>query len=148
MAIQLPLWKLGYMPPNQKQQHERCKSCPILSLISMGISLGLWSCGSLCKSWVMWYRLYLPCARFLTIIFCSQGNVNHGIVHQYPFTSHLQRMTVIVQRVGESKLNIYTKGAPETIVSLCRPETGTFILKVRDGVSMRMFSRCLVQDQH
>ncbi|XP_075413267.1 putative cation-transporting ATPase 13A4 [Tenrec ecaudatus] len=45
-----------------------------------------------------------------------------AILHQFPFSSALQRMTVIVQEVGGDRL-AFMKGAPEKVASFCQPET-------------------------
>ncbi|KAM4043771.1 putative cation-transporting ATPase 13A4 [Anomaloglossus baeobatrachus] len=45
------------------------------------------------------------------------------IVNQYPFSSSLQRMSVITQTVGEMKFSVFMKGAPENIVQFCKKET-------------------------
>ena len=50
----------------------------------------------------------------------------YAVIHQYPFSSEAQRMTVIVQT--SNSLSLYVKGAPEKIVSLCDPSTGMFIV--------------------
>ncbi|XP_010832706.1 PREDICTED: probable cation-transporting ATPase 13A4 isoform X2 [Bison bison bison] len=44
------------------------------------------------------------------------------ILHQFPFSSVLQRMTVIVQEMGGDQL-VFMKGAPERVASFCQPET-------------------------
>jgi len=46
-----------------------------------------------------------------------------GIVRQFPFSSKLQRMSVIVRSLGSSHFDLYAKGSPEMISSLCRHET-------------------------
>ncbi|BFZ23149.1 hypothetical protein BsWGS_26187 [Bradybaena similaris] len=46
-----------------------------------------------------------------------------GIIRQFPFSSASQRMSVITRTMGEPHMEIYCKGAPEKIASLCRPET-------------------------
>ncbi|XP_056277596.1 polyamine-transporting ATPase 13A3-like isoform X5 [Pseudoliparis swirei] len=46
-----------------------------------------------------------------------------GIVHQFPFSSTLQRMSVVIRRLGEKHMHAFLKGAPEVVVSLCRPHT-------------------------
>ena len=46
-----------------------------------------------------------------------------GIIHQYQFSSSLQRMSVIVRVLGSGVFKAYTKGSPEMILSLSRPET-------------------------
>nr|XP_056719148.1 polyamine-transporting ATPase 13A3-like [Euleptes europaea] len=46
-----------------------------------------------------------------------------GILMQFPFSSSLQRMSVVTRTLGEKKLVAYMKGAPETVGSLCRKET-------------------------
>ncbi|XP_059200493.1 polyamine-transporting ATPase 13A3-like isoform X2 [Centropristis striata] len=46
-----------------------------------------------------------------------------GIVRQFPFSSALQRMSVVVRRLGERHMNAYMKGAPEVVASLCKQHT-------------------------
>lgn len=45
------------------------------------------------------------------------------ILCQFPFSSSLQRMSVVAQLAGEDQLHVYMKGAPEMLVRFCRPET-------------------------
>uniref|UniRef100_A0A8C3MTD7 Cation-transporting ATPase n=1 Tax=Geospiza parvula TaxID=87175 RepID=A0A8C3MTD7_GEOPR len=44
------------------------------------------------------------------------------ILRQFPFSSALQRMSVIAQEIGGDP-QAFTKGAPETVAMLCRAET-------------------------
>ena len=46
-----------------------------------------------------------------------------GIVREFSFTSSLQRMAVITRRISDKNFNVYCKGSPEMIATLCRPET-------------------------
>ncbi|KAJ1522556.1 hypothetical protein ONE63_001742 [Megalurothrips usitatus] len=46
-----------------------------------------------------------------------------GIVRQFPFSSSLQRMSVITRVLGASKYTVYCKGSPEMIVSLSHPSS-------------------------
>ncbi|XP_026883180.2 probable cation-transporting ATPase 13A3 isoform X2 [Electrophorus electricus] len=46
-----------------------------------------------------------------------------GIVRQFPFSSALQRMSVVVRLLGEKRMDAYLKGAPEVVASLCKRET-------------------------
>ncbi|XP_049658894.1 probable cation-transporting ATPase 13A4 isoform X7 [Accipiter gentilis] len=46
-----------------------------------------------------------------------------AILHQFPFSSALQRMSVIAQEIGGEQ-QVFTKGAPEVVAMLCRAETG------------------------
>lgn len=46
-----------------------------------------------------------------------------GIVRQFPFSSSLQRMSVITRILGAKHFEIYTKGSPEVIASLSAPHT-------------------------
>ncbi|CAH8492371.1 unnamed protein product [Heterobilharzia americana] len=46
-----------------------------------------------------------------------------GILRQFPFSSSLQRMSVITRALNQNHFSIYTKGAPETIELLCRCDT-------------------------
>ncbi|KAM4694335.1 putative cation-transporting ATPase 13A4, partial [Discoglossus pictus] len=55
-----------------------------------------------------------------------------AILHQFPFSSSMQRMSVITQAIGEDDLTLFMKGAPETVISFCKPET------VPDNFSKRL----------
>ncbi|KAJ9592472.1 hypothetical protein L9F63_015888, partial [Diploptera punctata] len=46
-----------------------------------------------------------------------------GIVRQFPFSSSLQRMSVITRTLGASQFQAYCKGSPEMILSLSHPDT-------------------------
>ncbi|XP_041127044.1 probable cation-transporting ATPase 13A4 isoform X2 [Polyodon spathula] len=45
------------------------------------------------------------------------------VLQQFPFSSGLQRMSVLTLELGSDELVVYLKGAPEKVASLCRPET-------------------------
>lgn len=44
-----------------------------------------------------------------------------GIVREFSFTSSLQRMSVITRKLSDHHFNVYAKGSPEMIETLCRP---------------------------
>ncbi|XP_046388324.1 polyamine-transporting ATPase 13A3-like isoform X2 [Ischnura elegans] len=46
-----------------------------------------------------------------------------GIVRQFPFSSGLQRMSVVTRTLGSNHFNVFCKGSPEMILSLSKPET-------------------------
>ncbi|GLG93617.1 Cation-transporting ATPase [Gryllus bimaculatus] len=46
-----------------------------------------------------------------------------GIVRQFPFSSSIQRMSVITRKLGDTQFNVYCKGSPEMIVSLSHPDS-------------------------
>ncbi|KAJ1086907.1 hypothetical protein NDU88_000102 [Pleurodeles waltl] len=46
-----------------------------------------------------------------------------AIVHQFPFSSGLQRMSVVTKVIGGDQCLAFMKGAPEKVISFCRPET-------------------------
>lgn len=48
---------------------------------------------------------------------------DHGIVREFPFTSNLQRMSVITRRLCEKNFNVYCKGSPEMLQQLCVPSS-------------------------
>ncbi|XP_001498829.2 probable cation-transporting ATPase 13A5 [Equus caballus] len=45
------------------------------------------------------------------------------ILHQFPFSSSLQRMSVVAWLAGGDHFHVYMKGAPEMLVQFCRSET-------------------------
>nr|KAF6473242.1 ATPase 13A5 [Rousettus aegyptiacus] len=47
------------------------------------------------------------------------------ILRQFPFSSSLQRMSVVAQLAGEDHFHVYMKGAPEMLAKFCRSETGS-----------------------
>ncbi|XP_064408963.1 polyamine-transporting ATPase 13A3 isoform X2 [Latimeria chalumnae] len=46
-----------------------------------------------------------------------------GIITQFPFSSALQRMSVVTKAMGEKRLAAYLKGAPEMVAALCKKDT-------------------------
>ncbi|KAM9790634.1 LOW QUALITY PROTEIN: polyamine-transporting ATPase 13A3-like [Syngnathus typhle] len=58
-----------------------------------------------------------------TVVQLPQQSGEFGIVRQFPFSSASQRMSVVVRQLGQKHLDVYLKGAPETVVDLCRPDT-------------------------
>ncbi|XP_029971681.1 probable cation-transporting ATPase 13A3 isoform X2 [Salarias fasciatus] len=46
-----------------------------------------------------------------------------GIVRQFPFSSALQRMSVVVRRLGQKHMDAFLKGAPEVVAGLCKQHT-------------------------
>ncbi|XP_073512248.1 polyamine-transporting ATPase 13A2 isoform X2 [Phyllobates terribilis] len=46
-----------------------------------------------------------------------------GVLQRFPFSSCLQRMSVIAKVPGDALPELYLKGAPEMVASLCRPDT-------------------------
>lgn len=47
-----------------------------------------------------------------------------GILRQFVFVSSLQRMSVVAYNFKNEVFECYTKGSPEKIATLSRPETG------------------------
>ncbi|XP_055118194.1 polyamine-transporting ATPase 13A2 isoform X4 [Symphalangus syndactylus] len=46
-----------------------------------------------------------------------------SILHRFPFSSALQRMSVVVAWPGATQPEAYVKGSPELVAGLCNPET-------------------------
>ncbi|XP_077610491.1 putative cation-transporting ATPase 13A5 [Crocuta crocuta] len=46
-----------------------------------------------------------------------------AILHQFPFSSSLQRMSVVAQVAGDDHFHVYMKGAPEMLARFCKSET-------------------------
>ncbi|XP_055312779.1 polyamine-transporting ATPase 13A3 isoform X2 [Sitodiplosis mosellana] len=51
------------------------------------------------------------------------GDMDIGIVREFSFTSSLQRMAVVTRKLMDKNFNVYCKGSPEMIQTLCKPET-------------------------
>ncbi|KAM9316538.1 putative cation-transporting ATPase 13A4 [Gastrophryne carolinensis] len=59
-------------------------------------------------------------------VVCSGLDANSEkvkMLFQYPFSSAMLRMSVITEIEGGHELNVYMKGAPETVASFCKPES-------------------------
>ena len=59
--------------------------------------------------------------------FCCQTPFEVGVVRQFTFSSALQRMSVITRNLGRDHMDVYCKGAPEKIASLCIPQSGLLL---------------------
>lgn len=51
------------------------------------------------------------------------GNIEVGTVRELPFSSSMQRMSVVTRLLGSTHFDVFCKGAPETITSLCKAGT-------------------------
>ncbi len=51
-----------------------------------------------------------------------------AIVKQFTFSSALLRMSVLCKTLGTDYMEVFTKGAPEKIKSLCKENTSEKIL--------------------
>ncbi|XP_052821199.1 polyamine-transporting ATPase 13A3-like isoform X2 [Mya arenaria] len=50
-------------------------------------------------------------------------NFEVGIVHQFPFSNKLKRMSVITRTFGKSNMDVFCKGAPEVVMKICDNKT-------------------------
>lgn len=57
----------------------------------------------------------------------APSNLEIAILKTYPFDSAVQRMTVVTKKKGAQNFDVYVKGAPEKVASLCKPETGKIL---------------------
>ncbi len=55
--------------------------------------------------------------------FNEDNNLEIAIIKQFTFSSSLLRMSVLCKTLNSDCLDVFTKGAPEKISELCRPET-------------------------
>jgi len=70
-------------------------------------------------------NILLKCMKLFVFLFLpSQSLYEIGIVRQFPFSSALQRMSVVSRRLGEKRMDAYLKGAPEVVASLCKESSG------------------------
>ena len=75
-----------------------------------------------------------PTNIYIECITLQIGTDEIGIIRQFTFSSSLQRMSVITRKLGEDHFNIYTKGAPEMIASLCVKDTSKSILYIQNKI--------------
>lgn len=76
-----------------------------------------------------------------------------AIVQRFPFSSALQRMSVVTVAPGGRSALAFMKGSPEMVASLCRAETGSvtdppvfdcFLLLPSVMLDVCVFSSCTV----
>lgn len=56
----------------------------------------------------------------------TMSSMDIGIVREFTFTSSLQRMAVVTRKLMDKNFNVYCKGSPEMILTLCRPVSTSF----------------------
>lgn len=72
------------------------------------------------------YDLLAPTVVKPKIVECDTDGLNGeevGVLRQFPFSSSLQRMSVVARKLKGSEFIVYSKGAPEIIAPLCDPHT-------------------------
>ncbi|XP_057713198.1 polyamine-transporting ATPase 13A3-like isoform X2 [Corythoichthys intestinalis] len=69
------------------------------------------------------YHAALYHARISAVVQFPDQSGEFGIVRQFPFSSALRRMSVVVRGLGRKHFDVYLKGAPETVADLCAPHT-------------------------
>lgn len=70
------------------------------------------------------HYLLLFVISLLIYYFLHQTPYEIAIVRQFPFSSDLKCMSVVCRTLGAPNMDVYVKGAPETIASFCQLETG------------------------
>lgn len=65
------------------------------------------------------------------------GDMDIGIVREFSFTSSLQRMSVITRKLMDKHFNVYCKGSPEMILTLCKPVSTAFQMNSTQCVNKR-----------
>ena len=53
----------------------------------------------------------------------KNSNLEIAIAKQFTFSSSLLRMSVLCKSLDRKNLDVYTKGAPEKIIELCKPNS-------------------------
>ncbi len=58
------------------------------------------------------------------------NSMDIGIVREFTFTSSLQRMSVVTRKLMDKNFNVYCKGSPEMILTLCKPVSISYMVKI------------------
>ena len=56
-------------------------------------------------------------------VYGKNSDLEIAIAKQFTFSSSLLRMSVLCKSLDRKNMNVYTKGAPEKIVELCKPNS-------------------------
>lgn len=74
-----------------------------------------------CRSW-SGFTTWLFLSGFISILYLFvyffQPPLELGILRQFPFSSRLQRMSVITRPLGVTNIELYCKGSPEVCLHL------------------------------
>ncbi len=62
------------------------------------------------------------------IVRSNDFNFEIGLIKQFPFSSKLQRMSVITRKVNDETFNLYCKGSPEKVAELSKPDSSNIYL--------------------
>lgn len=80
-----------------------------------------------CTGWVLEEPEMADCNKFdllvPAVVKAMKNNTEIGIIHQYQFSSTLQRMSVVVKTLTSPEFQLYCKGSPEMIVQLSKAES-------------------------
>lgn len=71
-------------------------------------------------------NIFVCCWITISFLFLLQVPYEIAIIRQFPFSSDLKRMCVVTRTLAAPNMDVYAKGAPETIASLCQPQTGQY----------------------
>ncbi|KAM4771098.1 putative cation-transporting ATPase 13A4 [Rhinophrynus dorsalis] len=125
----MALW--GVVPSDRKWCFKPKKEKMKRQLQICGLSLLLDIAASAIDGYVLWV---LGLVVLLGCLVVPNGAGRRGgtagvpvegvtILHQFPFSSSLQRMSVIAQVIGTDELFVFLKGAPEMVIQFSLPET-------------------------
>ena len=82
-------------------------------------------CASIVVTSTLRVNLILHYRYYIMLYKAPKCNYYFSPVHQFPFLSDLQRMSVIVEDLTDGQeVMLFMKGAPETVVKYCNKNTG------------------------
>ena len=113
--------------------HEKSNLLPIHLLTLRNFKQALYFCYALSCLFVM------SCKFGVLKCLLPQVPCEFGVVRVLEFSSAVQRMSVVVRRLGGRSMELFTKGAPEVVAKLCTSQSGVALVFINQPCLFKEF---------